>query len=145
QVVYTDEFGAYRLVGLRRGPMVLEVFYTDLDPLEVPLTIADGQRLERDIELTSRARYGVNATETSVVQLNRFVVASNKETDAHAIATNERRFAPNLKNVISTDAMGDIFRSNAGDFLKFLPGRAAEYDNAGIRTISVRGIGGDMT
>ncbi|MBI4624694.1 MAG: TonB-dependent receptor plug domain-containing protein [Verrucomicrobia bacterium] len=139
---YTDEFGMYRLVGLRSGPIVLEVFYTDLDPMEVALEVADGRSLERNVELTSKARYG---QDMNVVNLDPFVVSSNKETDTEAIATNEQRFAPNIKNVVATDAMGDVLGSSAGDFLKYVPGLTAEYDNADVTAISVRGMGGAMT
>ena len=141
-MTYTDESGIYRLVGVRRGNIVLQAFYTDLDAQEIPLTVAEGAAVEQDIALTSVARYGQDA---KVVILDPFLVASNKETDATAIATNEQRFAPNIKNVIATDELGDVFGSNAGDFLKFLPGLVAEYDNADVYGISVRGMGADKT
>jgi len=141
-VAFTDDFGTYRLAAVRSGPVVLEVFYTDLDAQEVTVQVPAGRVAERDVGLTSVARYGQTG---SVVKLDPFKVASNKETDAQAIATNEQRFAPNIKNVIATDAFGEVFGSSAGDFLKFLPGLAADYDNAEVSTISVRGMGGDKT
>jgi TonB-dependent receptor len=142
QVTYTDDFGAYRLVDVPRGPIVLEVFYTDLDPQEVSLTASAEASLEQDIELTSKARYG---QDTRVLTLDPYVVGSNKETDAQALATNEQRFAPNVINVLATDAMGDIVGNDPGEFLKFLPGIAAEYGEGDVTGISVRGISGDMT
>lgn len=141
QIVFTDEYGTYRLAGVRAGPAVLEIFYTDLDVQEVRVDIPAGAGLDRDVDLTSAARYGAGG----VLKLDPYKVASNRETDAQAIATNEQRFAPNLKNVIATDAFGEVFGSSAGDFLKFLPGLAADYDNAEVSTISVRGMGGDKT
>ena len=139
---YTDEFGMYRLGGVPTGQVALEIFYTDLDPKEVRLSLDAGKSVEQDVDLTSEARYGPNA---AVVKLNPYVVASNKETDAQAIATNEQRFAPNIKNVMATDALGEVVGSSAGDFLKSLPGLSADYDNAEVSTISVRGMGGDKT
>ncbi len=141
-VVFTDEYGTYRLTDVPGGPTVLEVFYTDLDALQVTVDVPAGQLVERDVTLTSVTRYGQNS---GVVKLDPYKVASNKETDAQAIATNEQRFAPNIKNVIATDAFGEVFGNSAGDFLKFLPGLAADYDNAEVSTISVRGMGGDKT
>ena len=141
-VTYTDDFGVYRLIDVPSGPVVLDVFYTDLDPREIALTVSAGAELEQDVELTSKARYGQDG---SLVQLDTFVVSSNKETDAHAIATNEQRFAPNLINVLPTDAMGDLVGNDPGEFLKFLPGLAAEYAEGDVGGISVRGIGADMT
>ena len=142
-IVFTDEYGTYRIADLRSGPVTLDVFYTDLDLQTVTVEVAGGRVAERDVELTSVSRYG--NTGGSVVRLDAFTVASQKETDAQAIATNEQRFAPNIKNVIATDAFGEVFNSSAGDFLKFLPGLSADYDNAEVSTISVRGMGGDKT
>ncbi|WP_414661627.1 TonB-dependent receptor [Horticoccus sp. 23ND18S-11] len=144
-VVFTDEFGTYRLADLRSGAVTLDVFYTDLDPLAVAVDVPAGRGIERDVDLTSVARYGTATNTSGVVRLDAFRVASQKETDAQAIATNEQRFAPNIKNVIATDAFGEVFANSAGDFLKFLPGLAADYDNAEVSTISVRGMGGDKT
>jgi iron complex outermembrane recepter protein len=141
-VVFTDEYGTYKLAGIPSGPTVLEIFYTDLDAQEVAVDIPVGRPVERDVSLTSVARYGQSS---GVVKLDPFKVASNKETDAQAIATNEQRFASNLKTVIATDSLGEVFGSSAGDFLKFLPGLSADYDNAEVSTISVRGMGGDKT
>ena len=142
-VSYTDEFGFYRLVDVPAGAATLEVFYTDLDPQEVSVSVAAGGTLERNFELTSKARYGAQAAE--VVKLDRFLVASDKETDGRAIATNEQRFASNIKNVMATDELGDVLGSNVGEFLKFMPGLTAEYSEVEIVGISVRGIGGAMT
>lgn len=139
----TDETGAYHLVNVPSGPIVLEVFYTDLDRQEVALTVSPGQTLEQNFDLTSKARYGQNL---EAVKLDPFLVSSHKETDGQALALNEQRFAPNIKNVIATDTFGDILGSNVGEFLKFLPGLTAEYSASGaIDSVSLRGIGGDKT
>lgn len=139
---FTDQSGAFRLVNLAAGPVVLEVFYTDLDVQRVPIELVAGKTTDRDIELTSVARYGADP---NVVRINPFVVSSEKEADATAVATNEQRFAPNIKNVVSTDSQGDILGSNVGEFLKLLPGVSGEYSGAELIGISVRGFGGGMT
>ncbi|MEO6246747.1 MAG: TonB-dependent receptor [Opitutaceae bacterium] len=142
-VVYSDDFGGFRLVDVPAGAVTLEVFFTNLDPQEVAVTVPPGGNAEQNVALTSRARYG-SAT-AAVVQLDRFTVSSDKETNARAIATNEQRFAPNLKNVMATDELGDVLGSNVGEFLKFIPGLAMEYSEVEIVGVSVRGIGGAMT
>jgi outer membrane receptor for ferrienterochelin and colicin len=108
----------------------------------VRLSLEAGKSVEQDVDLTSEARYGPNA---AVVKLNPYVVASNKETDAQAIATNEQRFAPNIKNVMATDSLGDVLGGSVGEFIKFLPGVTVENDLADVAGVSVRGIGGAMT
>jgi iron complex outermembrane recepter protein len=142
QVVYTDNFGGYQLVGVPSGPATLEVFYTDLDLAQVAVTVPAGGMVEQNVDLTSIKRYGAD---TNTVKLDAFIVSQDKETDNQAIATNEQRFAPNIKNVMSTDSLGDILGGSVGEFIKFLPGVTVENDLADVSGISVRGIGGAMT
>ncbi len=141
RVVFTDQSGSYRLTGLPGGPAVIEIFFTGLDPLQLPVTIRSGDVIEQDISLTSASRYGSDASGT--VKLDAFVVATARETDAAAIAINEQRFAPNIKNVVSADALGDVMDGNVGEFLKFMPGITAEYDResgGSVASVSVRGF-----
>ncbi len=142
QVAYTDRFGVYQLVGVPSGPAVLEVFYTDLDLVTLNVAVRAGGSVEQNIDLSSVKRYGADAT---TVKLDAFVVSQDKETDNQAIATNEQRFAPNIKNVMSTDSLGDVLGGSVGEFIKFLPGVTVENDLADVAGISVRGIGGGMT
>ncbi len=142
QVVYTDNFGVYQLVGVPSGPVVIEVFYTDLDPVQLTVNVPAGGSIEQNVDLTSVKRYGQDAT---TITLDAFVVSQDRETDASAIATNEQRFAPNIKNVMSTDSLGDVLGGSVGEFIKFLPGVTVENDLADVAGISVRGIGGGMT
>lgn len=141
-VAFTDQTGTYRLVNVPTGPVVLQTFYTDLDLLEIPLEISAGGAVEQDIALTSAVRYGSNA---AVMKLDPFLVSTNRETDAQALASNEQRFAPNIKNVLSSDSIGDVMGSSVGDFLKFVPGLTGEFAAGEIVGISIRGIGGGMT
>jgi len=142
QVAFTDETGTYRLADLPEGRVELEIFYTNLDTQTVAVDATAGEAIERNVNLTSAARYGGDG---GIVALDKFTVAAEKETDAQAIANNEQRFAPNIKNVMSTDSLGDVFGSSVGEFLKFIPGVTATYDNASVIGISIRGIGGAMT
>ena len=139
---FTDQFGTYRLVNVVSGPIVLQVFYTDLNVSETTLHVPAGGAVEHDVGLTSVARYG---STPGIVKLDRIVVFSDKETDAHAIAINEQRFAPNIKNVMSADSLGNVVGGSVGEFMKFIPGLTAEYGQETIFEISVRGIGGGMT
>ncbi len=143
QVAFTDQTGSYRLAGVAAGPVVLDVFFTGLDAQEIALTVAPDRNHERDVALTSAARYGPDGT----VKLDSFVVATSRETDGEAIAINEQRFAPNIKTVIAADAMGDVMDGNVGEFLKFLPGITAEYDTesgGSVASVAVRGFPSSM-
>jgi TonB-dependent receptor len=143
QTVFTDRDGTYRFAGVPSGPQTLEVFFTDLDVRTIAVTVPAGGSVEQNVDLTNARRYGQDASST--IKLDAFVVSQNKETDAQAIATNEQRFAPNIKNVMSTDSLGDVLGGSVGEFIKFLPGVTVESDLADVSGISVRGIGGGMT
>ncbi|MBM3851861.1 MAG: TonB-dependent receptor, partial [Verrucomicrobia bacterium] len=142
QVAFTDDSGFYRLDQLSAGPLVLEVFYTGLDPQEVRLELAPGATLTRDLALTSVARYGETR---DTVKLDSFIVTTSRDTEGEALATNEQRFAPNLKAVISTDSFGDMAEGNVGEFLKYLPGITGDHDDAQINTVSLRGFSTNLT
>lgn len=91
----------------------------------------------------ARVPAGLAAVSGGVVKLDAFTVSSERETNSEAIAINEQRFAPNLKNVVAADALGDVMDSNVGEFLKFMPGVTAEYDleaGGAVASVSVRGF-----
>jgi iron complex outermembrane receptor protein len=142
QQAFTDQAGVYRLTNVPTGPAVLEVFYTGLDAQSIAVNVTAGQTVERDVDLSSVARYG---QDSSVVKLDSFVISSSRETDANSIATNEQRFAANIKNVVAADSFGDIPEGNIGEFMKFLPGVTVDYVQAAVRTISVRGFADNLT
>ena len=142
-IAFTDQAGTYRLANVPAGPVELEFFYTGLDPQRITVEVAAGQAAEQNVELTNVARYGAN---TGVVKLDPFTVASARETDADAIAINEQRFAPNIKNVVATDTYGDVMGGNVGEFLKLLPGVFwADFGQPDVQEVSVRGFASHMT
>ncbi|MEY4940577.1 MAG: hypothetical protein RIQ93_2312, partial [Verrucomicrobiota bacterium] len=132
-LTFTDQSGSYRLAGVPTGSSVLEIFYTGLDEQKVAVTITPNQLVEQDVSLT-------NATRAEIVKLSSYVVASTRETDIEAIAINEQRFSPNIKNVISTDTMGDPLGGSMGDFLRFLPGVSAAYGALETEGVLIRGF-----
>jgi hypothetical protein len=68
------------------------------------------------------------------------VVSSARDTNAASIAINEQRFAPNAKNVVSTDALGIVGENNIGEFVKFLPGVEVVTDQMNAVAIQLRGM-----
>ena len=140
-VAFTDPFGSYRLTDLPPGSVVLEFFFTGLQPGRATVEVKGGQPVVHDVEL---AAAGAPA-EGTVVQLDAFVVAQARETEGHALATNEQRFSSNLKHVVATDVFGDVQEGNVGEFLKFLPGVVINYVDAEARDISLRGFAPNLT
>ena len=96
--VFSNAFGEYRLAGLPAGPVTLEVFHTGLATQRVVVNLPAEGAVTQDVLLRE-----AGSREDSLVQLGRFVVQSQRETDAAAIAINEQRFAANRKDVVATD------------------------------------------
>lgn len=135
---FTNNFGEYRVTGVPPGKVTLQVFYTGLPPQTAVLDVAAGVTATRNFNL---APAGVAAkADAETVQLDAFVVASTKETNASAIAINEQRFAANIKNVVAADEFGTVTEGNVGEFLKFLPGVTLDYTAADARSVSLRGM-----
>jgi len=87
-VAFTDESGTYRLDRVAAGTVVLEVFYTGLEPQTVSLALVPSATMEKDIALVAPPRAGASG---AVVKLGSFVVSDSREMDGAAIAINEQR------------------------------------------------------
>ena len=142
QTVFTDETGTFRFSQVPGGEVTVQAFYSGLDPQELTVNVPAGQNVQRDIGLTNKATYG---DKTGVVKLEAFVLSSSKMTEGEALATNEQRFASNIKNVVATDAFGDVTEGNVAEFMKFLPGVTIEYSDASPNAVAIRGFDANMT
>ena len=135
---FTNNFGEYRLTGLAAGAVTVRVFHTGAAAQSATVEIAPGRTVTKDFNLTATGV--VAGREGETIQLDAFVVASTKETNASAIAINEQRFAANIKNVVAADEFGTVTEGNVGEFLKFLPGVTLDYTAADARSVAVRGM-----
>ncbi|MGH7957736.1 MAG: TonB-dependent receptor domain-containing protein, partial [Opitutaceae bacterium] len=140
---FTDPAGRYRLTDVPAGETKVKVFYTGLAGQTATIAVQPRQIATHDFDLLSFSAAPLK--EGEVVQLDAFTVAARREMDSAAIAINEQRFASHIKNVVSTDAFGDILEGNIGDFVKFLPGVTIDYVAADARAISIRGVGANYT
>jgi iron complex outermembrane recepter protein len=140
--VFTDETGTFQITGAPSGSVTLEAFYSGLDPQQVTVNVTPGQSAERDINLTNKAIYG---DKTGVVKLDPFLATTSKLTEGESLATNEQRFAANIKNVVATDAYGDVIEGNVAEFMKNLPGITIEYSDVMPLAVSVRGFDPNQT
>ena len=136
QEAFTDETGSFRLrVG--EGARTLTLHYTGLDTLRAVVEVKPGETTERSFSLSNEERYG---KEEGVLELDRFVVSSSQLVEGEALAINEQRYAGNIKNVVSTEAFGDITEGNIGEFMKYLPGVTIEYTDSSPDAVSIRGF-----
>src|SRR5688572_22904673 len=136
---FTDSDGNFRLTNVPVGPARVTTFFTGVAPQTSSVTVVAGQVVRHDVTLA-----GADAKpDGGVVKLDEFRVATSREMDAAALAINEQRFAPNIKNVVSTEEFGNVAEGNVAEFLKFLPGVTIDYTGGNARDISLNGVPSD--
>lgn len=140
---YTDQAGEFRFDALPPGQAALTASYTGIGVVNFTVEIKTGETVTKDVVF----RVGAAVVEDAeMVVLDVFTVASNREENAAAIASNEQRVSGNIKNVVSTDAFGQVNQGNIGEFLKHVPGVTIEYkDGNSASGIQVRGFGSNYT
>jgi TonB-dependent receptor len=137
---FTDSSGQYRLTNVPAGPARVRVFFTGLDVRVETVAVGAGATVQRDFNLEAGARPGAPGQAGDVVRLSEFVVASSKEMEGAAIAINEQRFAPSIKNVVSAEEFGAITDGNVGEFFKYLPGMNINVVGGEARQFSMNGV-----
>ncbi len=143
---FTDAFGEYRFTQLPAGDVTVQVFFTGMGPQSAAVKLAVGDTAHQDFMLSPvLAGSAASMPNQNVVQLDRFVVDTARDTNAATIAINEQRFAGNIKTVLSTDALGDVIQNNIGEFVKFLPGVDIGTDQMNTVQIGLRGLPANYT
>jgi iron complex outermembrane receptor protein len=143
---FSDTAGFYRLTEVPAGAARVRAFFTGLVPQSLPVSVAAGQTATLDFNLSAVSDRAAPGRPGDVVKLSEFIVATSREMESAAIAINEQRFASNIKGVVSTDEFGNVAEGSVGEFLKFLPGIAIEYEAGALaRGISINGAPSDNT
>ncbi len=135
----TDAGGYYRLANVPAGTVRLRVHFIGAASTTEAVVVTAGQTTTRDITLGG-APAAKGAAAGEVVALSKFVVATSKEMDGAAIAINEQRVAPNIKNVVTADEFGTIVDGTPGEAIKFLPGVMLTYSAGEAREVSINGV-----
>jgi iron complex outermembrane recepter protein len=123
--------GVYTLTGVPAGVAKLSVAFAGLDPVEVPVTVTAGGTVTQDIGMISKA-------ESSVVKLDAFRVVTEREGNFKAIQ--DQKSALEIKQVVASDAFGDVSEGNVGEFMKLMPGVMMDYVDADVRNVSIGGL-----
>jgi len=133
----TDAEGNYRLTQVPAGSVKVQAFYTGL-PREVRQVVIEAGKTTA-LDFT----FGPGPKGEGVIQLEKFQVTSSREMAGSALAINEQRFAPNIKQVVSTEQFGNVAQGNTAEFLKFLPGITISYTGGNARGMSIEGVPSD--
>lgn len=132
QTALTGRDGRFALEHVPPGIYELSADYAGLEPRKLAVTVSAGETATRDIELTSR-----------VYTLGEFVVAGERE--GSALAIQQQRHAPNVKNILSSDAFGNVADENLGNFLVRMPGVGTQVLEGDIVFVQVRGIHANLS
>ena len=133
----TNSDGEFRLTNVPAGAVRLKVSYAGMDSKSAAVTVAAGATAHQDFEL---AFVGSQvSSEKDLVKLESFVVESTA-LSAAAAAVNEQKTAPNIKNVVVLDEIGDLGDGNVGEYLKYTPGISIVSGPQTAATMSIRGM-----
>lgn len=125
--VLTDNTGRFSLSGLAAGNVELVVSYLGLDAKRETVTVAAGQRVVRNFDLSAE-----------IYQLGEFRVTGERE--GNALALTAQRNSDNVKNVVALDAYGNLPNMSAGELAVRLPGVASQFDDEGnVTGVIIRG------
>jgi iron complex outermembrane receptor protein len=130
-MVLTSREGQFVIPQVTPGSYVLSATYSGLDVGKVDVQVGPGATARQDIGLSS-----------GVYQLSKFVVEGERE--GNALAITQRRNAGNVKDVISSDAFGNVADLNLGNFLQRMPGISKEESEGEILLIRIRGVDSNM-
>lgn len=123
--------GGYVLTGVPPGQVRLIVNYAGLDPAEATVTVAAGQTTLQNFNLNAKA-------DGAVVKMGEFRVATERDGNFQAIQ--DQKSALEIKQVVASDAFGEVSEGNIGEFMKLMPGVMMDYVDADIRTMSIGGL-----
>lgn len=122
----TERGGGFTLA-VPAGSHVLVVTFAGLDAARVPVAVAAGQTLTRDVQLTS-----------GVYRMEAFAVKGVREGSALAIQA--QRQSDNPKWVAATDTFGNP-AANPGELIQRLPGISTDIVGSEVRSLYIRGMG----
>lgn len=136
----TEVGGVYHLNRVPGGTVKVTVNYTGYNSISANVVVTPGSTVTQNFELTSEGKSGSG---DGVLQMEAFVVASEREGNAKALQ--QQRKSMTLSRSVASDAFGDVTEGNVGEFLKYLPGVELEYVEADTRGPRLGGMGSEYT
>ncbi|MBC7367237.1 MAG: TonB-dependent receptor [Undibacterium sp.] len=130
-VAITDRQGAYALDNVALGSAAIEVSYSGLDTVTLPTTVQSDPVNRLDVKMTSQ-----------IYALSQFVVSGEREGNAQAVTL--QRLSSGVKNIVSTDAFGNLV-GNPADLLVRLPGVEGATVDGTVRYVRIRGLNQNLT
>lgn len=128
RAVSTDSEGRYRLTGLNAGTYTLDVQYIGYEGKQVRVTVPESGEVTSDIALDAGA-----------IQMGALVVEGYREGRSRALQ--QKRTQPNITDIISADAIGNLPDRNVAEAIARAPGVSITGMEQGEgRYVTIRGI-----
>lgn len=133
---FTDNSGYYKLAGVPVGSATVRAFRTGLAVRATTVSVVAARATPLDLKMPPIEE----STDGTPVKLSAFHVSAQREMNGAAIAINEQRFAPDIRNVIAADEFGAKGDGAIGELLQFLPGIAVTTSNGNAISASLGGV-----
>ena len=118
--------GSFRFTNLPEGEHTMVITYLGVEPVEHKVTIENGK--------IKSARFSIVEQQA----MENIIVVGQRAGQAGAL--NRQKNADNLKNVVSSDSIGQLPDQNAAEALQRLPGMFILRDQGEGRFVGIRGI-----
>lgn len=132
---FTDASGRYQLTNVPAGATQLVVSYAGFRSQTADVQVS-GRAVQNFELMLEDADFD---TRNKVVVMDKFTV-SGRILSGQAQALNEQKNAPIIKTVVSLDQFPDMGEGNVGEFLKYVPGIALNYNPQTPAEASIRGM-----
>lgn len=123
----TSREGSYLFSNVPAGKYTVRTFYTGFDEVSQAVEVSGGKASTLNFNLSSE-----------VYKLDQFMVSTSQIGDAASIT--KQRNVPNVMNVVSTEAFGNVADGNIGNFLVRLPSISGDMENGEVTGVRVRGL-----
>lgn len=123
----TARDGSFVLRQVPVGPQTVSIGYLGLEPKDMPVVVDANQSVPIAARLSS-----------DVIQLGALNVTTSREGMAQAVSL--QKISVQSKVVVAADQFGPVLEGNVGEYLKFLPGVAIDYNVNDARGVSLRGL-----
>ena len=132
----TGENGEYRFAAVPVGNARVTASFSGMASQVATVTVTAGREATKDFGLVFGSGEAAGK-DSSVLVLEKFTVQASELT-TQAVALQERKNAPNIKNVIAIE--NDMGEGNVGEFLKAIPGIAQDLNPQSPSFASIRGM-----
>ncbi len=131
RITTTDRSGEFRIPNVPAGTHTVTVRFIGYEAVTESVQVPESGSVNPSISIGGEA-----------LELEGFTVEGYRE--GKALALQQKKTAPSIRDILSADSVGQIPDRNVADALVRLPGVALDMSNGEGRFVSIRGIAPDL-